>query len=201
MSYGKTAVDWQQRLDFDKLRKDRVERTNNLLKKYGVGAVACFGWDNGRYLSALFNHPYGRHLPSHMVLLVRDAGFPYVFVMHMDEQRLKEYAPWLRDRLIFERGMLTPRVYRMMPSDMAAKEWGEAANQITSLMKKNEVADLPLAIDWTGINTVEAFQKAGLKLMDGNALMQEARMVKSDEEIELMRQAAVCNENGYAQLV
>ena len=65
-------------------------------------------------------------------------------------------------------------------------------------MKKHKVADEPLGIDWTGPAVVIAFQKAGLNVVDANPMMQESRMIKLDEEIELMRLAATCNENGYA---
>jgi len=33
MSFGKFAVDWQQRLDFDKLRNGRIERVNKMMQR------------------------------------------------------------------------------------------------------------------------------------------------------------------------
>jgi len=43
-------------------------------------------------------------------------------------------------------------------------------------------------------------RKEGIELVDGNGLAQEARIVKTDEEAELMRMASTCNEAGYAAL-
>ncbi len=194
LSFGKMAVDWEQRVDFDKLRKERVERTNKMMKKYGVGSLLLFGWDNRRYVSGAFaNHPYMRHLPGNAFLLLRDAGFPYM----RTEPAMEKFCPWLKDRLVSEDELSIHRVFNAIRSDTAAERWGKTAEQIKGFMKRHGVVDLPLGIDWTGPNVVKALEKAGIEVVDGNIVMGEARMVKFDEEIELMRQAATCNEAGY----
>ena len=96
MTYGKFGVDWQQRIDFNRLREERLEKANKMMHKYGIGAALIYSWDTKRYLSTGFNHPYARHLPSHPVLLIRDAGFPYVTVnVGVDDYWLKQDMPWL----------------------------------------------------------------------------------------------------------
>ncbi len=45
---GKTNVDWQQRIDFDRLRKDRIARANQMLHKHGIGAAIVYNWDSRR---------------------------------------------------------------------------------------------------------------------------------------------------------
>ena len=47
----------------------------------------------------------------------------------------------------------------------------------------------------------DALTEAGLTIVDGNAWILEADMVKTDDEIELMKMAATCNEAGYGLLV
>ena len=89
MEYGKGNVDWQQRVDFAKLRNDRITRAHQMLHKYGIGAAIVFNWDSRRYLSSVWNHPYSRAIPKHFALLIRDAGFPYVSVnKHLDAQQV-----------------------------------------------------------------------------------------------------------------
>ena len=116
---GKSAVDWQQRLNFDRLRTDRVARANSMLHKYGLGAAIVYNWDTRRYLSALWNHPYSRHLPYDHVLFVRDAGFPYTHVTKgLDERQVARDCPWLEGRLIADPvGGLGPRY----PADPRAR--------------------------------------------------------------------------------
>ena len=77
LRFGKQNVDWQQRIDMDKLRNDRIARAHAMLHKWGIGAAMIYNWDSGRYLSRPFHHPYGKHLPHHFILMIRDAGFPY----------------------------------------------------------------------------------------------------------------------------
>jgi hypothetical protein len=49
-TYGTMAVDWEQRIDFDRLRRERLERAQSLLAKSEMGALLCFDmilWDFG----------------------------------------------------------------------------------------------------------------------------------------------------------
>jgi len=194
MSFGKMNVDWMQRTNWDTIRNFRIERADKMMHQYGIGTLMIFGWDNRRYLSSMFSHPYEKHLPHrHVVVKLRDAGFPYCDADHM----LKEWCPWLKDRLVSDDVISNPIVYHMYAKDVAEQRWDKTVQQTKALMKKHKVADLPVGIDWSGPYLVQALQRAGIKVVDGNACMMEARMIKHDEEIEVMRQAATCNEAGY----
>ena len=52
MTLGTMAVDHEQRIDYDKLRKDRLEKTREQMKKDGLGAVLLFDPDNVRYVTS-----------------------------------------------------------------------------------------------------------------------------------------------------
>jgi len=41
-TYGTMAVDWEQRIDFDRLRTERLARVKALLAKSEMGALLCF---------------------------------------------------------------------------------------------------------------------------------------------------------------
>src|SRR5712671_2880213 len=51
-TYGPMAVDWENRIDFDRLRKERLARAKALLAKSEMGALLCFDMNNVRYLTA-----------------------------------------------------------------------------------------------------------------------------------------------------
>src|SRR5581483_11043681 len=51
-TYGTMAVDWEQRVDFDRLRRERLARAKDLLAKSEMGALLCFDMNNVRYLTA-----------------------------------------------------------------------------------------------------------------------------------------------------
>ncbi|MBI2919052.1 MAG: aminopeptidase P family protein [Chloroflexi bacterium] len=202
MLHGKMNVDWQQRLDFAKLRTDRVDRANKMLHKYGIGSALLYDWDSQRYVASTFNHPYSRHHPVHFSLFVRDAGFPYIHASRgLDESRVREDYPWLEGRITTDEELLQPGVLRLRPQADNDKKWKRSAEQIKAILKQHGVADLPLSNDFASPHFTNALQAAGIKVVDGNAWMQEARMVKTEAEIELMEMGASCNEAGYAALV
>ncbi|MFH0897165.1 MAG: M24 family metallopeptidase [Candidatus Bathyarchaeota archaeon] len=200
LKFGKMAFEWQQRIDFDKLRNDRLTRAHKMLHKWGIGAALVFNWDSGRYLSRPFNHPYARHLPSHFVVLCRDAGFPY-YPAGEGDKRVIDDSPWLKDRVVGHDVLADPGTIMLRPWEDQKKRWDKTAQQIKALMKNHKVADLPLSVDYASPIAIKALEDAGLKVVDGNAWILEADMIKTDEEIELMKLSATCNERGMSYLV
>ena len=51
-TYGTMAVDWEERVNFDRLRNDRLARIKKLLKESDVGALLTFDMNNIRYITA-----------------------------------------------------------------------------------------------------------------------------------------------------
>jgi len=51
-TYGPMAVDWENRIDFDRLRRERLARAKALLARSEMGALLCFDMNNVRYLTA-----------------------------------------------------------------------------------------------------------------------------------------------------
>ena len=51
-TYGTMAVDWERRIDFDRLRRERLARIKDLLAKSEMGSVLCFDMNNVRYITS-----------------------------------------------------------------------------------------------------------------------------------------------------
>jgi len=202
LRFGQGNVDWQQRINWDELRKKRVARAQQFMAKHGIGAAIVYSHDRRRYLSSVWNHPYGKHVPYNFVLLVRDAGFPYVPVREeVDAGRVREDCPWLEGRILTEKEFFQPRPYRYQEPEKAKELWGTTAKHVKALLKKHGVADMPVSIDHCNLYLANALVEQGLKLVDGNAWIDECGMVKFDEEIILMKMAAAIHERGYGALV
>lgn len=199
MSFGKMAVDWEQRVDFDKLRKDRVEKANKAMKDAGVGAAVIFQFESKRYLTSYWAHPYARHLPELYYLFVKDNGFPYLPGRDMDWGAMGQ-APWLKDRFLAEDKLPEINVAMWLPDEQKEALCKKIAANIKAMMKQHKVADLPVSVDWTTPLLIDALKSEGLKVVDGTNWMLMARMIKTPEEIELLRMAATCNESAYTEL-
>ena len=50
--YSQTGADWQYRVDFDRLRKERLAKLQAEMKKEGLGALVLFAGANIRYATA-----------------------------------------------------------------------------------------------------------------------------------------------------
>lgn len=200
--WGKGNVDWQQRIDFKRLREERIARAHKMLHKYEIGAAIVFNWDSQRYLFSNWNHPYAKHIPWHFALLIRDAGFPYVSVKKgFDDEQVIQDCPWLEGRIVTFDILLQPEVIKLRSDDDAEGRWKKTAQQIKSLMKEHGADSLPISVDYAPPYTIKALQDAGLSVVDGNAWILEADMIKTEDEIQLMKMAASCNEAGYSLLV
>jgi len=202
LRFGMGNVDWQQRIDWNQLRKKRVERAQQTMAKWGIGAAIVYNHDRKRYLSSVMNHPYGKHLPQSFCLFVKDAGFPYVPVRtEVDMGRVAEDCPWLEGRLITEKELTQHRIYRYMPPAEAKEKFALTARQVKAVLKKHGVADMPISIDYCNPFFSQALQNEGFTVVDGSGWVDEAGMVKFDEEILLMKMAATIHERGYGALV
>src|SRR6476646_11846946 len=51
-TFGLMDVDWEQRVNIDRLRRERLDRIKVALKKSSLGALLCFDMNNIRYITA-----------------------------------------------------------------------------------------------------------------------------------------------------
>ncbi|MGH2376798.1 MAG: M24 family metallopeptidase, partial [bacterium] len=51
-TYGLMAVDWEERVNMERLRTERLARVKRLLKQSELGALLCFDMNNIRYITA-----------------------------------------------------------------------------------------------------------------------------------------------------
>ena len=202
LRFGGGNVDWQARIDWPSLRQKRVDRAQQFMAKWGIGAAIIFNHDRRRYTSSLFSHPYGKHLPYNFSLLIKDAGFPYCPIEEkVDGPRVIEDCPWLKGRLLTEHELFQPKMYRFCPPAEAKKNWALTASQLKGILKKHGVADMPVSVDYCNPYFYEALKAEGLTVVDGNGFIDEAGMVKFDEEILVMKMAACIQERGYGALI
>ena len=50
--FGLMGVDWEARVDLERLRRERLGRIKNALKASDMGSLLCFDMNNIRYITA-----------------------------------------------------------------------------------------------------------------------------------------------------
>jgi Xaa-Pro dipeptidase len=189
------AVDWETRVDYDRLRNYRLNRAKEQLEKHKIGAYLCFDFNNIRYITSTHIGEWARDKMHRYALLPR-GGEPILYESGSAGAARRLYSPWIADRvrpaLTWSRGGL-PDGYKV--ADKLAAE-------VKKIMTDYGVEKDPLAIDWTDIVLLDALRRAGIEtIIDGQDSLLDARLIKSPDEIQLMKAAASMVDAAYDTMV
>jgi Xaa-Pro dipeptidase len=191
---GRMQVDFEERIDFRRLHEYRLARTRNALAKSGLGALLVFDQINMRYISSTVIGEWARDKLTRWCLLTGN-GEPWVWDFGSAVRHHKLYAPWLPKHhciagLAGLRGAVSPKVGL----------FEQAAKEIKDILVQEGVADMPLGIDVVEPPFLFALQKLGVKVVDGQQVMMEAREIKSHDEITLINIAAAMGDGVYQDI-
>lgn len=114
-TYGSMGVDWEQRIDFDRLRRERLDRAKALLAKSEMGAVLCFDMNNVRYLTATHIGTWAQDKISRFTLLPQNDE-PILWDFGSAAKHHQLNCPWLGERsrpgISLLRGAMSPEMGR-----------------------------------------------------------------------------------------
>jgi Xaa-Pro aminopeptidase len=108
------GVDWEQRVDFDRLRADRLMRAKAALEASELGALLLFDPNNIRYVTSTHIGEWARDKNARYVLLPRGGHDPILWDFGSAARHHKLYAPWLPEES-FQAGVTPMR--GAMPDD------------------------------------------------------------------------------------
>ena len=93
-TYGVMGVDWEARVDFERLRTERLARAKRMLAESSLGALLCFDMNNIRYLTATHIGTWALDKAARFALLPQD-GEPVMWDFGSAARHHKLYCPWL----------------------------------------------------------------------------------------------------------
>lgn len=196
MALGKYGVDYEKRVDYDRLRKERLQRGKDQINKEGLGAIVTWDEANIRYLTSYYVTTPVRALEAQFVLCPRN-GDPHL-IGGGTPKEVERRMPWMKDRVHAPVGL--PRPAAATPEDPVLNR---VVDQIAKLMAEYGVEKEPLGLDGTTLSYLyaEAFKKRGIKVVHGKPTMDVARMIKTADEMELMRITCANSEKAFAAIV
>ncbi|MGH6653783.1 MAG: M24 family metallopeptidase, partial [Actinocrinis sp.] len=192
---GRMAVDFETRVDFDRLRAYRLARARAALDASELGAVLVFDVNNIRYLTSTMIGEWARDKVARYALLTR-TGEPVVWDFGSAARHHQLYAPWL-DPANSRAGMLGLRGSVAPDAGLSAR----AVAEVHSMLVEQGVAQLPLGVDIAELPMVLELQRVGLDVRDAQQVMLDARELKSADEIMLLTQAAAMVDGVYQTIV
>jgi Xaa-Pro aminopeptidase len=192
-TFGTMAVDWEQRVDFDRLRRERLTRIKELLAKSQLGALLCFDMNNVRYITATHIGTWAQDKISRFTLLPQNDE-PILWDFGSAARHHQQNCPWLGERsragIPSMRGSMTPEMGR--EADVARKIRIEL--EARGLLKE------PLGVDVVEPPVMFALQREGITVVDGQELMSIAREIKTQDEITLLNMSAMMVDAAYFDL-
>src|SRR5436853_1303496 len=188
------AVDWEQRIDFARLRSERLEKARASLRNSALGAVLLFDQNNIRYVSSTHIGEWARDKSARCVLLPRE-GDPVLWDFGSAAKHHRLYAPWLPDSS-WQAGVTSMR--GAMPRETGVPD--SLAARIHGELEDRGPAARPLGIDLTDMETLYSLQRHGLETADAQPVMMRARAIKTDDEIALLEHAAAMVDAVYEEI-
>jgi Xaa-Pro aminopeptidase len=194
-TYGPNAVDWEQRIDLDRLRDQRLARLKDALERSDLGALLTFDFANIRYMTSTHIGTWAMDKLIRFALLPR-GGEPIVWDFGSAARHHQLYNPWLDGAERARAGISTLRGAFHPDAGIAA----EVARKIHEELSNHGLASEPVGVDLIELPVLFALQDKGLTIVDGQQTFLDARRIKTPDEIALLTQACAMVDAAYDEL-
>ena len=184
---GPFHVGYEQRVDLDALRRKRIAKADEQRRKAGLDALLVWKDENCRYLTDLRPQLIAGKTTALNGALLVEGKAPILFCSGGERDRVDRTMPWVKEAhtipIIEERALVE----------------GLVKDILGPVLRQYGLTDAKLGLDEFNMVFYKALTShfPKLKVEDGDTPMQQARMIKFDEEIILLEEAtaiadAVC---------
>ncbi|WP_238579696.1 M24 family metallopeptidase [Agreia bicolorata] len=190
-------MDYENRVDFDRLRDYRLSRAKAALDASECGAFLLFDFYNIRYTTQTW---IGGALGDKMIryaLLVRGQD-PILWDFGSAVKHHKLYSGFVPDDsyrpgFLGFRGAVAP--------EGGAGLMRDAVSEIKSILTSHGVAGMPVGLDIVEPPFLFELERQGIRVADAQQAMLDARVIKNIDEITLLNQAAAMVDGVYQDIV
>ena len=191
---GHAAVDYETRVNMDRLRDYRLSRAGQSLDASECGSFLLFDFYNIRYVTQTWIGGALGDKMTRYALLARDAE-PVLWDFGSAARHHQLYAPWLapencRAGMLGLRGAIAPDAGLMR----------SAVREIKGMLSEQGLSDMPVGVDIVEPAFLFEMQQQGLRVVDAQQQMLDARQIKSIDEIMLLSQAAAMVDGVYQDI-
>src|SRR5919198_5014817 len=169
------AVDWEQRVDFPRLRKERLERAQAALAASDLGALLLFDPNNIRYVTSTHIGEWARDKNARFALLCRDSD-PILWDFGSAARHHQLYAPWLPESS-WRAGVTSMR--GAMPQETGVPD--SMAGHLFEALGEQGLEREPLGIDLTDMETLASLHRREIPTANAQPVMLAARKIKTAE--------------------
>ncbi|HEY6634034.1 MAG TPA: Xaa-Pro peptidase family protein [Acidimicrobiia bacterium] len=192
---GVMAVDWESRVDFERLRTYRLDRVRQMLTEFDLGAVLLFETSNIRYATATQIGYWAFNKGERWALITKE-GRPKVWDFGSAAKAHRLQLPHLYDTENSVGGNTGLQGAIGPETGLHAR----AVREIKGALEDAGVASEKLGVDMAETAVLLALQDGGLQVVDGQQAMMRAREIKSSDEIMLLTQACAMVDGVYQDI-
>ena len=192
---GVIGVDWESRVDFERLRLHRLERTRQMLDEEDLGALLLFETSNIRYTTATQIGYWAFNKGERYALITRD-GRPRIWDFGSAAKAHRLQLPHMYDHENSVGGNTGLQGAIGPETGLHSR----AAAEIRQVLESEGLGGQRLGVDMAETGVLLALQAEGLDVVDGQQAMMKAREIKSPDEIMLLTQACAMVDGVYQDI-
>jgi len=179
--FGVGANEWQERINFKRMREERAERLRKVMRKHKVAACILARSDNMRYATGM---PGAGFVPQLSYCFFSVEHEPVIFEHAGRHAHMKDQAPWIKPE--------NHRIARSWLGGICGPEasWEEAkifVREIAQEMRDKGLKGERLGMVGFDAITRGALNEIGIETFDMWPLMLETRAVKTKDEINCLK--------------
>jgi len=184
---GPFHVGYERRVDLDALRQKRIAKADEQRRQAGLDALLVWKDENCRYLTDLRPQLIAGKTTALNGALLVEGRAPIVFCSGGERDRIDRTMPWVKE------------VHTIPIIEEKALVAGLIRDILGPVLREHRLTDAKLGLDESNMVFYKALTNhfPKMKVEDGDTPMQQARLIKLDEEIALIEEAtaiadAVC---------
>jgi Xaa-Pro dipeptidase len=192
---GVIGVDWESRVDFERLRQHRIARVKTIMEQEDLAALLLFETSNIRYATSTQIGYWAFNKGERWALVTRE-GRPRVWDFGSAAKAHRLQLPHMYDTENSVGGN-TGLQGAIGPE---AGLHTRAAKELRQALESEGIAGERLGVDMAETGVFLALQAEGLNVVDGQQAMMKAREIKSPDEIILLTQACAMVDGVYQDI-
>jgi len=179
--FGLMQVDWEPRIDFARMRRERVEKAQAAMAQSGVDILFVFRTEDSRYLTSYRHHLGPAFVIGNGTVVLAQKTPPILFTMDVEHCRAR--MPWLSPEQVQERANFR---------EIAGIK--EFADRVRGLL--GNVEDKVIGVDIYTPSMAAGLQEAfpTCRFVDGYEVLMKAKMIKTEDEILCLKAANAMTE-------
>ena len=179
--FGLIGVDWEQRINFDRLRRERLAKAKAALAASEADVLFVFRTEDARYLTGYRHHLGPTPLLGNATVVLTPDADPLLFTM--DYEHCRSRMDWLAADSIQPRANFREEV--------GIKKW---ADQVRALV--GDLNGKTVGVDLWGIALEEQIRAAfpTVRFVDGYRILMEAKIIKTEDEVSCLKVANAMTE-------